>query len=121
MRSVPHRSRAAIRSGTSRTWRARSTQARYYLPDAEEGRRETLVTSVLDAEPVQCLRVGGTAVADRCYRPPSLGGVFIALTFHWWIARARLSASARSPPILWWLWTGTGEIPEKQTKESAAA
>ena len=38
-------------------------QARFYLPDAAEGRRETLVTSVLDAEPVQCLRVGGTTVS----------------------------------------------------------
>jgi hypothetical protein len=35
---------------------------RFYLPDALEGRRETLVTSVLDAEPHQCLRVGGTSV-----------------------------------------------------------
>src|SRR5690606_12997785 len=34
-------------------------EGRFYLPDAPEGRRETLVTSVLDAQPVQCLRVGG--------------------------------------------------------------
>jgi hypothetical protein len=34
-------------------------QGRFYLPDAEEGRRETLVTSVIDAKPVQVLRLPG--------------------------------------------------------------
>jgi cytochrome c oxidase subunit I+III len=34
-------------------------QGRFYLPDAEEGKRETLVTSTIDAQPLQCLRVAG--------------------------------------------------------------
>ena len=38
---------------------------RWYLPDAEEGRRERLVTSVLDAEPMQVLRVGGPSWRHR--------------------------------------------------------
>ncbi len=60
---------------------------RYYLPDAEEGLRETLVTTVLDAKPVQCQRVPGPTWIthsrrsrraapssfrpSRCTRPPS--------------------------------------------------
>jgi cytochrome c oxidase subunit I+III len=32
---------------------------RFYLPDAEEGRREMLVTSTIDAEPIQCMRIAG--------------------------------------------------------------
>ena len=34
-------------------------QGRFYLPDAEEGRREMLVTSSIDAEPRQCMRIPG--------------------------------------------------------------
>jgi cytochrome c oxidase subunit I+III len=86
----------------------------YYLPDAQEGRREGLVTSVLDAEPIQVLRVGGTAHVT-IVAAVSLGAVFIALTFHWWIA-ALVSAVVAFWAILYWLWTGTGEIPEKPEK-----
>ena len=44
-------------------------EGRFYLPDAEEGRRETLVTTAVDAEPVQCLRLGGNTfltLLPRC-------------------------------------------------------
>ncbi|KQS71449.1 cytochrome B [Rhizobium sp. Leaf371] len=85
---------------------------RYYLPDSPMGERETLVTTVLDARPVQCLRVGGTSVVTMV-AAAALGGVFIALTFHWWwitIACAIVTLGA----ILYWLWTGTAKIPETQ-------
>ena len=36
-------------------------QGRFYLPDAEEGRRETIVTTVIDAEPRQCARLPGSS------------------------------------------------------------
>ncbi len=87
---------------------------RFYLPDAEEGRRETLVTSVLDAEPLQCLRVSGPSFVPMV-AAVGLGGVFIFLTFHWWYLTAA-SAVAAFVAILWWLWRGTAEIPEKPTK-----
>jgi cytochrome c oxidase subunit I+III len=32
-------------------------QGRYFLPDAEEGKRETIITTPIDATPVQCLRI----------------------------------------------------------------
>jgi cytochrome c oxidase subunit I+III len=85
-------------------------EGRYYLPDAKSGRRETLVTSVLDAEPIQCLRVGGTSYVT-IIAAMALGGVFIALTFHWW-AVTIVCAIITLLAILYWLWTGTAEIPE---------
>ncbi|TIM37166.1 MAG: Ku protein, partial [Mesorhizobium sp.] len=89
-------------------------EGRYYLPDAEEGWREGLVTSVLDAEPIQVLRVGGTSYVT-IVSALSLGAAFIALTFHWWIATA-LAAIICFCAVIYWLWTGTGEIPEKPEK-----
>ncbi|PNU02201.1 cytochrome c oxidase subunit I [Novosphingobium guangzhouense] len=89
-------------------------EGRYFLPDAEEGRRETIVTSVLDARPVSVIRLGGpswlpilTAVA--------LGGVFILTTYHFYWA-ALVSGMLTLALVLAWLWTGTAEIPEKPCK-----
>ncbi|MBA3043380.1 MAG: cytochrome c oxidase subunit I [Rhizobiaceae bacterium] len=87
----------------------------WYLPDAKEGRRETLVTSVLDAEPEQVLRVGGTSYIT-IISAVTLGIVFVALTFKWWIV-SLVSGAAFLAAILYWLWTGTGHIPEKEEKE----
>ena len=86
--------------------------ARYFLPDAKSGARETLVTTVLDARPVQCLRVGGTSIVTMV-AAFMLGGVFIALTFHWWIPTI-LFAIGTLIAILYWLWTGTAEVPEEE-------
>lgn len=89
-------------------------EGRYFLPDAEDGRRETIVTSVLDARPVSVIRLGGpswlpmlTAVA--------LGGVFILTTYHFYWA-ALVSGVLTLALVLAWLWTGTAEIPEKPCK-----
>ncbi|AMS45248.1 cytochrome c oxidase subunit I [Aminobacter aminovorans] len=87
----------------------------WYLPDAKEGRRETLVTSVLDAEPEQVLRVGGTSYVT-IISALALGTVFVALTFKWWIV-SLISGLAFMAAILWWLWIGTGDIPEKDEKD----
>ncbi|ANK77485.1 cytochrome c oxidase subunit I (plasmid) [Ensifer adhaerens] len=91
------------------------SEGRWYLPDAKEGRREGLVTSVLDARPEQVLRVGGTSKVT-ILSAFSLGAVFIALTFKWWVAGA-VAAFTCFCAILYWLWTGTGEIPEKPHKD----
>lgn len=87
----------------------------WYLPDAREGRRETLVTSVLDAEPEQVLRVSGTSYLT-IISALTLGAVFVALTFKWWLISA-VSGVAFVTAVIWWLWTGTGEIPEKAEKD----
>jgi cytochrome c oxidase subunit I+III len=87
----------------------------WYLSDALDGRRETLISSVLDAHPVQCQRVAGPSVLPML-SAAFLGGVFIALTFELWFL-ALLSGLATLAAILWWLWTGTGEIPERKTRD----
>ncbi len=89
-------------------------EGRFYLADAEEGRRETLVTSVLDAEPMQCLRVPGNTFLTMAAAGLT-GAVFIFATFHWWLATA-VSAVLALVAIVAWLWTGTAIIPEKPSK-----
>ncbi|WP_181706691.1 cytochrome c oxidase subunit I [Chthonobacter rhizosphaerae] len=89
-------------------------EGRGLLPDAEEGKRETLVTSVLDAEPIQCLRVPGNAVVPMV-AAFTLGGVFIAATFKLWITTL-VFCVAFLAALIYWLWTGTSVIPEKTEK-----
>ena len=88
---------------------------RFYLPDAEEGRREMLVTSTIDAEPLQCMRIPGptfiTPIAALC-----VGGIFIFPTFklyNWMF----VAIAASIVVIAIWLWTGSAEIPEKESKD----
>lgn len=90
-------------------------EGRFYLPDAVEGRRETLVTTVIDAEPLQCLRVGGPTFLTF-FAALFTGGFFIFATYHWWLA-AILSGLIAIGVILTWVWTGTAEIPEKEMKD----
>jgi cytochrome c oxidase subunit I+III len=90
-------------------------EGRFYLPDAEEGRRETLVTTAVDAVPVQCLRLGGNTFLTL-FAAIFVGGVFIFSTFHWWWL-ALISAVLALATILIWLWTGTADIPEKPRKD----
>lgn len=87
----------------------------YYLPDAQEGKRETMVTSVLDAEPAQCLRVPGPTFLPM-WAALFTGGAFIAPVFSWYVA-AGISGACAIVVILWWLWTGTAVIPEKPAKD----
>ena len=88
---------------------------KFYLADAEEGLRETMVTSTVDAEPMQVLRVPGPTFLTL-YAALFTGGVFIFSTYHWWLA-ASLSGVAAFITIVIWLWTGTATIPEKPTKD----
>lgn len=88
---------------------------RYYLPDAETGHRETLVTSVLDGKPLQVLRVGGSSYITMI-AAFLLGGVFIALTYEWWWLTI-LCAIGTFISIIYWLWTGTAQIPEQGMRD----
>jgi cytochrome c oxidase subunit I+III len=90
-------------------------EGRFYLPDAEEGRRETLVTTPVDARPVQCLRVGGNSFLPLV-AAIFTGGVFVFSTFHWWWL-ALASGVLALASVLTWAWTGTAHIPEKTTKD----
>ena len=89
-------------------------QGRFYLPDAEEGKRETLITTTVDAKPVQCLRVPGPTFLTF-FAAIFTGGVFIFSTYHWWWS-ALVSGILAFITIIIWLWTGTAIIPEKDVK-----
>src|SRR5690606_11586049 len=91
-------------------------EGRFFLPDAEEGKRELMISSVLDAKPLQVGRIGGPTVKPML-AAVTLGGVFILTTFHLWVAAAASGVLALGV-ILWWLWTGTSWIPEKATKDA---
>jgi cytochrome c oxidase subunit I+III len=89
-------------------------QGRFYLADAEEEKRETLVTTPIDARPIQCQRVPGpTFIAFIA--ATLTGGIFIFGTFHWWWLSG-ISGALALGAIIAWLWTGTAVIPEKARK-----
>ncbi|ADH88336.1 cytochrome c oxidase, subunit I [Ancylobacter novellus DSM 506] len=89
---------------------------RFYLPGAPEGKRETLVTDVLDATPEQVLRVPGDSFKPLI-AAVLIGGSFIATTFHWWIT-ALVSGALGIAAIMIWLWTGTARIPSTLTTDA---
>ena len=89
-------------------------EGRFYLPDAVEGKRETMVTTVLDAEPVQCLRVPGPSFVPMA-AAVFLGACFIAATFHLWTLTL-VSLAVAIFVIMFWLWRATAVIPEKDEK-----
>jgi cytochrome c oxidase subunit I+III len=89
-------------------------EGRFYLPDAEELKRETIVTSVIDARPEQCLRLPGPTWITL-WAALSLGGFFILGTFYLW-PLAITSLVISLGVFIYWLWTGTAIIPEKDEK-----
>jgi cytochrome c oxidase subunit I+III len=89
-------------------------EGRFYLPDAEEGKRETIITSVIDAEAQQCQRLPGSSFITL-WAALTTGGFFIFGTFHWWGA-AIISLALALVVIMYWLWTGTALLPEKEAK-----
>jgi cytochrome c oxidase subunit I+III len=91
-------------------------EGRYFLPDAEEGHRELVITSVLDARPLHIHRVATPSVKPML-AAATLGGVFIATTYHAY-AVASVFAIAALVTIVWWLWTGTSVMPEKRAKHA---
>ena len=90
-------------------------EGRFYLPDAEEGERETLITSVIDGQPQQCARLPGPTFITL-WAALTTGGFFIFGTYHWWTL-ALVSLAAALGVIIYWLWTGTAIIPEKTEKD----
>jgi len=90
-------------------------EGRFYLPDAEEGLRETLVTSTVDAAPLQVLRVPGPTFLTF-WAAVFTGGAFIFSTFYWFLP-ATICGVLSLATILIWLWTGTAVIPETAEKD----
>lgn len=90
-------------------------EGRFYMPDAEELKRELMVTTIIDAQPVQCLRVPGPTFLTLI-AAVFTGGVFLFPIFKMWWATA-VSAALLLGALVVWLWTGTALIPERQEKD----
>jgi cytochrome c oxidase subunit I+III len=91
-------------------------EGRFYLPDAEEGLRETIVVSAIDGTPQQVQRLPGNSYITLL-TALSTGGFFIFGTFHlWWPAVASLALTVFVAG--YWLWTGTAHVPEKAEKDA---
>lgn len=90
-------------------------EGRFYLPDAEEEKRETIVSSVIDARPEQCQRLPGPTFITL-FAALTTGGFFIFGTYHLW-TMAFISLVLAIAFIIYWLWTGTALIPEKDEKD----
>ena len=90
-------------------------EGRFYLPDAEELKRETIVTSVIDAKPEACIRLPGPSWIPL-WAAITVGGFFVLGTFHLWMM-ALVSLVLGTAIIMYWLWTGTAVIPEKAKKD----
>lgn len=93
----------------------RMDAGRYYLPDAAGGRRETLITTVLDARPIQCMRVTGPAYIT-IFAAIFTGGAFIFPTYHVY-GPAIICAVLATLCIIYWLWTATAPIPEAEQRD----
>ena len=90
-------------------------EGRGLLPHAAEGKRETIVSSVLDAQPVQVLRVGSPTWIPAT-AAAGLGAVFIFSTFKLWLPVA-IGGAVFVWATLCWLWMGTAVIPEAEAKD----
>ena len=89
-------------------------EGRFYLPDAEEEKRETIVTSPVDAQPQYCLRLPGPSFVPLV-AAVTTGGFFVFGTFYQW-KLAIISLVMAFCVITYWLWRGTAIIPEKREK-----
>ncbi len=90
-------------------------EGRFYLPDADEVRRETIVTTVIDARPVQCLQLPGPSFITH-WAALTIGGFFIFGTFGLW-KTALLSGAIGIGVVARWLWTGSAHIPARAEKD----
>lgn len=115
IRSIPHVTTRYPLWDTPR-FLDRVDAGRFYLPDAPEGFRETLVTSVIDAEPVLVQRVNTPGWITHL-AAGFTGGAFIFPTFHLYTP-AIVSGLLAVMAILWWLWTSTAWPPEADSKDA---
>jgi cytochrome c oxidase subunit I+III len=90
-------------------------EGRFYLPDAAEELRETIVTTAVDARPAQVQRLPGPSFVPLL-AAVTLGGFFVLGTFKQWVL-AVASLVLATGVILYWLWVGTAGKPEKEEKD----
>jgi cytochrome c oxidase subunit I+III len=86
----------------------------WLLPDAEEGRRELIITDILDARPLFIQRVPGPSFC-MLWAAAFLGAAFILATFHLYIPTIAAFVVFLGF-LVHWLWVGTARPPEKDNK-----
>jgi cytochrome c oxidase subunit I+III len=90
-------------------------EGRHYLPDAKGDHRETLITTVVDATPIQCMRMPGPSFLPLL-AAVTTGGFFVFGTFHLWtLALASLAVAVLV--ICRWLWVGTAVVPRDPIRD----
>ncbi|TNC74986.1 cytochrome ubiquinol oxidase subunit I [Rubellimicrobium roseum] len=94
----------------------RVDSGRFYLPDAPEGLRETLVTSVIDARPLQVLRVPGPSWITHV-AALFTAGAFILPVYHLYWA-AGVSSALAILTVCVWLYLSARSHPEAETKDA---
>ncbi len=93
----------------------RIDSGRFYMPDALEGVRETITTSVIDARPLVAQRVTGPAWITL-WAAAFTGGAFILPTFSIYTP-AIICAAFAIICVLYWLWTTTAQVPTEPRKD----
>nr|WP_043767028.1 cytochrome c oxidase subunit I [Roseivivax isoporae] len=94
----------------------RMDAGRFYIPDAPEGLRETIVTSAVDAVPQHVARITGPAWCT-IWAAVFTGGAFIFPTFHMY-PPAIVCGILAIACVIYWLWTSTALVPEKPMKDA---
>ncbi|WP_149755236.1 cytochrome c oxidase subunit I [Roseivivax sediminis] len=89
---------------------------RFYIPDAPEGLRETVVTSAVDAVPQHVARITGPAWCT-IWAAVFTGGAFIFPTFHMY-PPAIICGILAVAAVIYWLWTSTALVPEAPMKDA---
>ena len=94
----------------------RMDAGRFYLQDAPDHQRETIVTSVIDGTPMYVQRVTGPAWITLL-AAGFTGGAFIFPTFHIYTP-AIISGAFAIVCVLYWLWTSTARPPKDDLREA---
>lgn len=94
----------------------RMDAGRYYLPDASEETRETIITSVIDARPMQIQKVTGPTWITHI-AAAFTGACFILPTFSiYW--PAVICGAFAGMAIIYWLWRDTARPPTVPAKDA---
>ncbi|QHQ35795.1 cytochrome c oxidase subunit I [Algicella marina] len=93
----------------------RFDDGRFYIPDAPDKLRETIVTSAVDAEPQAAVPVTGPGWIT-IWAAAFTGGTFILPVFHLYVLAAICGAAAIAS-VIYWLWTSTAQVPKAPSRD----
>nr|WP_259400510.1 cytochrome c oxidase subunit I [Roseovarius sp. SCSIO 43702] len=88
---------------------------RFYMPDAPGLKRETMVTSAVDALPQAVVPITGPAWCTL-WAAAFTGGAFILPVFKFYMLAA-MSGAVAVGFIIYWLWTATAQVPKAPDRD----